>query len=75
MQTYYRNRGIRVDIKSSTTTYELSMDELKELLAKELKVDVGKISLSLMTREGGDDRFGRTPYRVDSGIKVVINNK
>lgn len=48
-----RNYNMRISAQS--TTYELTITELKDLMSKELNVSANRISIRFKTREIGDD--------------------
>ena len=60
-------------ISAQTTTYELSIADIKTLVAKELGiVDEQKIRIEFTAREIGDDRFGTNKLETN-GIRVHVD--
>ena len=53
-------------LKSKTTRYEFSLDELKKLIAQDMKVPVEAIHVNYVIQEVGGDPMDRYP-----GIKEV----
>lgn len=64
-----RNYNMRVAAQS--TTYELTVTELKTLMAKELNVAEDRVTIHFKTREVGDDRFGPT-HQETYALQVVV---
>lgn len=56
---------------ASEKTYHVTTDELKLLIAQNLKVDPSLVTLNFRTEEKGDDRFGPT-WRETVGIDVKV---
>ena len=74
-EEFAQSFGVKYNMRLSaqTTTYELSVADLKALVAKELNVvDEQKIRIEFMTKEVGDDRFGPTS-RETIGVKVHVD--
>lgn len=61
-------------VSSQTTTYELTITELKSLMAKELGVAEDRITIKFKTKETGDDRFGPTSQETYA-IEVVVTGQ
>lgn len=57
-------------LKSSKTTYEISLAELKAIIARELGCQPDKLEVTDITKDVGDDRFGPTST-VFNGLRVV----
>lgn len=53
-------------LKSKTTRYEFSLDEMKKLIAQDMKVPVEAIHVNYVIQEVGGDPMDRYP-----GIKEV----
>ncbi len=60
-------------IKSVSTTYEFSKEEIKNTIAKELNVKPENTEIYFLEREVGDDRFGPTHKEV-VGVRFVVKN-
>jgi len=60
-------------ITSTTITHEISLDEIKRMLARELKVYPEAIQVGFVLKDTStdDERFPR--YEVD-GVRVTVNN-
>lgn len=65
-----RNYDMRVSAQS--TTYELTVTELKALMAKELGVLENAVTIRFKTREVGDDRFGTTSQETYA-LEVIVS--
>lgn len=59
-------------VSAQSTTYELTITELKSLMAKELGVSENSIEIRFKTRDVGDERFGAVSQET-YGIEVVVN--
>lgn len=58
---------------SATTTYELTVPQLKSMMAKELGVEESKVSINFKTREAGDDRFGMS-WKETYALEIIVRN-
>lgn len=65
-------------VKTVSTTYTLSVDQVKIAIMNYLGLDKEyfdekKISISEVMKSFDEDRFGITPYKKFDGIRIVIN--
>jgi hypothetical protein len=58
-------------LKSAVTTYEISLDELKEHFAEQLKVDKSKIYVEQRERWSGSQI---DEYKVFDGLKITVRD-
>jgi len=70
--TAFGIRNYNMRVSAQTTTYELTVTELKSLMAKELNVGEDKINIRFLTREVGDDRFGPTSQETYA-LEVIVS--
>jgi hypothetical protein len=61
-------------IVKKTSEYHISLDEMKALFAKELKVDVSRVSVSYNLKNISDDDDDRYPVQYVESIKVTVND-
>ena len=59
---------------SKVTTYNLEIEELKELFAQQLGAQKSNVTVEAIMKTSGDDRFG-TESSYFSGIKVTVTEK
>lgn len=71
-ETAFGTRSYNMRVSSQTTTYELTVTELKTLMAKELNVGEDKITIRFLTRSVGDDRFC-TPSQETYALEVIVS--
>ena len=65
-----------MNLVSNKLTYEFSPDEIKKLIATELKVDVNKVSVDYLLQEVNGDPLDRFPGVLTvTKIRVTVNNK
>jgi hypothetical protein len=58
-------------LKSAVTTYEISLDELKDHFAEQLNVDKKKISVEQRERWSGSQI---DEYKVFDGLKITVRD-
>ena len=58
-------------LKSSETTYKLTVDELCEMFAKELSVKTWQVSINENMATGG---YGVGEHRYFAGLTVTVNH-
>lgn len=61
-------------LKSAVTTYEISLDELKEHFAEQLKVDKSKIHLEQRVRSTYDPMDRYPPTEIFDGLKITVRD-
>lgn len=62
-------------MSQKTTQYTYGLDELKKLIASDLKVPVEAVTVRYDLRDESDDRFGGSPsYNVHS-VTVTVDSK
>lgn len=71
-------KGRKGPIKTTSTTYTLSVDQVKIAIMSYLGLDKEyfdekKISIREIMKSFDEDRFGMTPYEEFDGIRIVIN--
>jgi hypothetical protein len=69
-----RKESKMLKVHSRRTIYTLSLDDLKEMVAKELSVDKEEVRLSFIMQVQ-DDRFGPPGYPDVGSIEVVVESK
>jgi len=60
-------------LKSNTTVYEFSLEEMKKLIASDLQIPVEAIQVSYIMEDTSDDRFGGGPNYKVTKIEVKID--
>jgi len=73
-QSAFGTRNYNMRVAAQSTTYELTVTELKTLMAKELGVSESNITIRFKTREIGDDRFGATSQETYA-LEVVVSGQ
>ena len=80
-EEFEQSFGVNMKLKAQATTYEIDLDELKNIFVRELSqqpehfgLTADQISLNFPKREVGDDRFGPTSYEI-SGVQITVNKK
>lgn len=58
-------------LKSKTTRYEFSLDEMKKLIAQDMKVPVEAIHVNYVIQEVGGDPMDRYPG-IDTVTKIEV---
>jgi hypothetical protein len=61
-------------LKSKVLTYEFGLDEMKALIAEDLKVHVNRVDVTYVIQEVGGDPMDRFPGR-DQVTKVRVTVK
>ena len=65
-----------MQLKAKNTTYEFNLDEIKELIAENLKVDPKKVSVHYKMTEVGCDPMDRFPGHMEvTSIEVTVKEK
>lgn len=60
-------------LKSKTTRYEFSLDEMKKLIAEDMKLPLAAIHVNYPISDTSDDRFGGGPYYEVTKIEVIVD--
>jgi len=71
-ESAFGTRNYNMRVAAQSTTYELTVTELKALMAKELGVLENSITIRFKTREVGDERFGPTSQETYA-VEVVVD--
>lgn len=71
-QNAFGVRSYNMRVSAQSTTYELTVTELKTLMAKELGVLESNITINFKQHEVGDDRFGTNKYETYA-VEVIVS--
>lgn len=61
-------------LKSNVTQYTFNTNQIKELIAADLNMDVDKITVKFNVQNTADDRFGNSTNYELVDIQVIIKN-
>jgi hypothetical protein len=62
-------------LKSKILTYEFGLDEMKALIASDLKVHVDRVSVEYVIQEVGGDPMDRFPgHKQVTGVRVTVKD-
>lgn len=65
-----------MQIKAKTITYEFTPEDIKKLIAQELKIDPKKVDVQYRIEEVGGDPMDRYPGHDEVvAINVTVNDK
>jgi hypothetical protein len=62
------------ELKASTIQYKFSVDEIKNMLARELGALTNEISVTYDKTDMSDDRFDRYPRYEVTSVTVTVDN-
>jgi hypothetical protein len=62
-------------LKSKVLTYEFGLDEMKALIAEDLKVNADRIDVTYVIQEVGGDPMDRFPgHNQDTKVRVTVKD-
>ena len=62
-------------LKSKVLTYEFGLDEMKALIAQDLRVNVDRVTVEYVIQEVGGDPMDRFPgHKQVTGVRVTVKD-
>jgi len=66
---------IKGENAQTTVEYKITLDQMKEIIAKDLGVPVEQIRVDYKLQDTSDDRFGMSPSYNVTGVNVTHTKK
>lgn len=65
-----------MELKSKTTTYTMSQDDILNLISEKLEVDKSRITVQYVLKTVGDsDRYGYSSWQEFDYMNITVDNK